>query len=232
MICVLTYNAPHRKTQDVLFGLVAKGYRDICVLATPFVERKTLYPIFKHRPHQCIPLSVTELCKNLSIELILTTLPETEIILSERKFNHILIAGAGLLPEGISKRFKIINSHPGYLPFVKGLDSLKWAIYQSLPVGVTSHFISAEADEGLLIEQAFVPLYFEDSFHSFAYRQYEMEVQLLINSIEMIKTKKEFPDLSDKSIAVRSRMSNHYELIMMERFNNLRLQAPSYRIIA
>ena len=33
MINVLTYNAPHRKTQDLLFRLKAKGYNDVSIIA-------------------------------------------------------------------------------------------------------------------------------------------------------------------------------------------------------
>ena len=49
MINVLTYNAPHRKTQDLLFRLKAKGYNDVCVLATPWEERKNFRPLIPHR---------------------------------------------------------------------------------------------------------------------------------------------------------------------------------------
>ena len=41
----------------------------------------------------------------------------------------MLIGGAGILPKKLVNSMKIINSHPAYLPYVRGLDSLKWAIY-------------------------------------------------------------------------------------------------------
>ena len=51
LIAVISYNTPHRKTQDVLFQLKAKGYENICVLALPFVKRENPFqPIFVHRP--------------------------------------------------------------------------------------------------------------------------------------------------------------------------------------
>ena len=83
---------------------------------------------------------------------------------------------------------KIINSHPAYLPYVRGLDSYKWAIYYGKPIGVTSHIISEEADSGYLIKKALVPIYNWDTFHSLALRQYELEIDLLVDSIEDIKT--------------------------------------------
>ena len=53
---------------------------------------------------------------------------------------------------------KIINSHPGYLPNLKGIDAIKWAIYGHQPIGVSTHYISEKADEGELIERVIVPV--------------------------------------------------------------------------
>ena len=62
---------------------------------------------------------------------------------------------------------------------MKGLDALKWAIYQEQPIGVTTHYISDTADGGELIERRVIPIYFEDSFHSLATRVYEVEIEML-----------------------------------------------------
>lgn len=39
------------------------------------------------------------------------------------------------------QKYRIINAHPGYIPVVRGLDSLKWAIVEGLPIGVTTHLL-------------------------------------------------------------------------------------------
>ena len=49
MISILTYDAPHRKTQDLLFRLKAKGYSDVNVFATPWQKRKNFIPLIPHR---------------------------------------------------------------------------------------------------------------------------------------------------------------------------------------
>lgn len=222
MICVLTYDTPHRKTQDVLLGLKARGHNDVCVAATPFVPRKVLFPLYKHRPSDCEQVELSEFCARLSYELVKTTTAGLEQLFTDRKFDHIIIAGAGLLPENLPVKFKIINSHPGYLPFVKGLDSLKWAIYNDAPVGVTLHYISPEADEGLLIDQVLVPLHAHDTFESFAHRQYDIEIDLLVRSTEILEGITVFHDLTDKSVMAGRRMPRHIEEVMMERFNERR----------
>ena len=142
------------------------------MIVIPWVERKTFKPIFKHRPSKCVKISVEELSARLQLSYSKVEINDLNNFLSEKPFKHILIAGAGLLPEEVARNHKIINSHPGYLPNVKGLDAFKWAIYQGQPIGVTTHFISDKADEGELIERRIIPIYFEDSFHSVAYRIY------------------------------------------------------------
>tara|TARA_Y200000002_G_C22599361_1_gene628831 strand:- start:802 stop:990 length:189 start_codon:yes stop_codon:yes gene_type:complete len=49
MYKVLTYNAPHRKTQDLLVRLKSRGYYDVEVIATPWVKRKSFKRKLPHR---------------------------------------------------------------------------------------------------------------------------------------------------------------------------------------
>ena len=48
MIYVLTYDFPHKKTQDLLFKLKLKDY-NVTVIGTPWVERKNFTPLIPHR---------------------------------------------------------------------------------------------------------------------------------------------------------------------------------------
>ena len=134
--------------------------------------------------------------------------------------NWILIGGAGMLPDHIVKSARVINSHPAYLPHVRGLDSLKWAIYYGKPIGVTTHIISTECDAGKLIRRELVPLYSWDTFHSVAQRQYEMEIDMLVDSIEDIKTSS-LKKLSVKESTPHRRMLHHYEVRLMKRFQQM-----------
>jgi len=148
--------------------------------------------------------------------------------LKENNFDHILIAIGTIMPPDIVRKYKIINSHPGYLPYVKGLDSLKWAIYKKLPIGVTTHFISEQTDEGILIEKKLLPVYSEDSFHAVAFRQYEMEVEMLVNSIEIVKKPFESVLLEDKQYLSTRRMPHRLEFEMMEIAQNLIENSPAF----
>ena len=232
MIAVITYDAPHRKTQDLLVQLKLNGYKDIQLVVIPWVERKNFQPLFQHRPSNRVDIKTETLCERLSLEFSKTPTENLHDFFEKNPFEYILIAGAGILPEDLAKNHRVINSHPGFLPNMKGLDAFKWAIYQGQPLGVTTHYISEKADEGELIERRKVPVYFEDSFHNLAYRVYETEIEMLVNSIEMIKSKKaSLESLADNNFSANRRMPHHLERIMMVRFEELRKGSPSFRKI-
>jgi phosphoribosylglycinamide formyltransferase-1 len=229
MIGIITYDAPHKKTQDLVYQLILKGHKDLHIVATPWVERKNFVPIYRHRPGKAIDTSLDQLCDQLSIGLSRQPMESLPDFLNQKKFDHILIAGAGILPESLAQAFKIINTHPGYLPYVKGLDAFKWAILQGHPIGVTTHYISEKADEGLLIQKKTVPVYFEDTFHSVAYRQYEMEIEMLADAVKIVEGHPTLEDLADDQYAANRRMPHHLEIKMMMKFEQLRAKAPSFR---
>lgn len=218
-IVVISYNTPHKKTQDVLFQLKAKGYQNVTVLALPFVLRENPFkPIYAHRPSTAIDVSPELLCERFLYRFKLVNANEISAYLKGHANDYVLIAGAGLLPDELVENHKLINSHPGWLPKVRGLDSLKWAIHNKQPLGVTCHFVDSEADAGFLIEQREVPVYANDTFHSVAYRQYELEIDMLVNSIEVIPSRTEFPSLSTTEFEATRRMPKAIEENLMADF--------------
>lgn len=220
-IVVISYNTPHRKTQDVLFQLKARGYQNVMVLALPFVQRENPFkPIYAHRPSTAINVDTHLLCDRLLYQFKTVTAEEIHPYLLENPTEYVLISGAGLLPDELVENHKLINSHPGWLPKVRGLDSLKWAIHNQQPLGVTCHFVDSEADAGFLIEQKEVPVYANDTFHSVAYRQYEIEIDLLINSIDVIPSRTEFPSLSTTEFEATRRMPKAIETEIMAKFES------------
>ena len=217
MIKVITYDATHRKTQDLLIRLKLRGYKNIQVIATPWQSRKNFKPLIPHRDLKPLELGPKEISNHFGYKFI----PCESIIDGiEGRNNLILIGGAGIIPKEALEKCTIINSHPAYLPFVRGLDALKWAIYFNKPIGVTTHVISEEPDAGYLIKREFVPLYSWDTFHSFAHRQYEMEINFLVDSIEDIKNSPLEPLPTNKAELMR-RMPHSKEIKLLKRFEAL-----------
>lgn len=224
-IAVITYNTPHRKTQDVLHGLKAKGYENVKVYALPFVQRENPFkPIYQHRPSKAINVDIAVYSKNFGYQFETTTADTLNQQLLYDKADFVIIAGAGLLPDELVETHKIINTHPGFLPKTRGLDSLKWAIVKGVEIGVTTHFVDTEADAGFLIEQQIVPVYSNDTFHSVAQRQYEIEIEMLVNSIEVIPTLNDFPSLSTTEFEATRRMSKAIEENLMSSFDQYKEQ--------
>jgi len=71
---------------------------------------------------------------------------------------------------------------------------------------------------GFLIEQQYVPVYGNDTFHSLANRQYETEIEMLVNSIELIPTLSEFKSLSSNEFEATRRMPKAIEENLMQSF--------------
>lgn len=219
-IAVITYDHPHRKTQDVVFGLKAKGYQDVKLYALPFVKReKPFKPIYSHRPSDCHDIYPEQLAANFGYQFQKVEITDLNDFFNEDKPEAILIAGAGILPAELVLNHKLINSHPAYLPEVRGLDALKWAIFNDKPIGVTSHYVNEKADAGYMIDRKIVQISNNDTFHSLAYRQYRMEIDMLLESIELIKEKTVFPTLEEKGDVYR-RMPKSKEKELLNNFKN------------
>ena len=178
---ILTYNKPHRKTYDLLCNLKAVGVNDVVVVALPWVEMKQFVPLYPHRPPAIVLVTPAEVSKNLGYHYIeLAGMEEFGQYLKEfESKNRILVAGAGVIPQNIVTDHICINAHPGLLPHMRGLDALKWAIYENEEIGVTLYRCGGKVDTGELIEKRVLKLHLYDTFFSIAQRLYELEITML-----------------------------------------------------
>ncbi len=207
-IGLITYDIPHKKTQDILIRLIG---RNVTVIAMPFKKRKQHKKLYSHRPEMNSKISTVELSEKLGFKYLESNNPAKII----RNLDVGLIGGCGIID---TMDAKIINSHPSYLPYCRGLDALKWAIYRGDPIGVTTHLINNDTDSGYLIEQEPIRVGFYDTFHSVALRQYELEIDMIIRAID--KPAKSKIDITNHD--VNKRMPIQLEPIMMNRFERLR----------
>ena len=223
-ICVLTYQTLHRKTMDTLFRLKASGYVNVCVYAKPFYYTKKYTPLVTHRPiieefYNFDSPQYFDIINNLQYEIRHIDAYEE---IREEADTIFLVCGAGLIPEKVVDKYCIINAHPGYIPMVRGLDALKWAIVENSPIGVTTHLLGKYVDAGDIIERRKVPIYHNDTFHTVAYRQYEMEIQMLVRAIEKKEQISFFTDGED--YPVHKRMPNEVEQKLYEKFEIYKVQ--------
>lgn len=219
MNVILTYDHPHRKTQDILFMVAAHGLK-VKVISIAWKERKRWIPIVKHRPDAMINIPLYEICDNLGIEYKYSE--DLFKDLSDVSPKNVFIAGSGILNKKITDKFDIINVHPAYLPYNRGLDALKWAVFNGTPLGVTAHYINEDIDSGKLIRQEFVNICYEDSFYCFADRVYWKEIKMLLEMIKENPSVEKYEDIIDRGLSVNRRMPHNLEIKMLQRFENIR----------
>lgn len=228
MIYVLTYNAPHRKTFDTLTLLKENSYKDVTVLGMDFHYKKSFSPLLQHRPPVINNIMPHDLCEKLGYSYI--NINRSSAIPHYLRENHksiILICGSGIIPEEIISQYYFINAHPAYLPYDRGLDAYKWSIWNGHPIGVTTHLLSSEIDAGMMIQQKKIPIFKTDSFESLAFRQYETEIRMLVEAIELLKTGKLLQKIDINGFEkVNKRMPKDIESKLLEKFQEM-IHTPS-----
>jgi phosphoribosylglycinamide formyltransferase-1 len=172
---LITYDVPHRKTQEVLLGIHLKRRYELRLLIAPFTPHRNREVVFRHRPEQFTGPSATELSRQLGIPM----LP----LASETAFESLdicLVLGAGLIKEDSIRDGFILNAHPGLIPLVRGLDSFKWSVLNDHPLGVSLHFIDKEVDKGQLVATERTPVFQSDDIEVLARRHYQLEIMMMI----------------------------------------------------
>ena len=130
----------------------------------------------------------------------------------------LLVCGAGIIPQNIIKTCTVINSHPGYIPLVRGLDAFKWAIAEDKPIGVTTHIIGGEVDAGEIIRRKIIPVYKNDTFHAAAQRVYENEILMLAEALTLLNEEHKCIPAGDNEL--HRRMPPEIERGLMKAFED------------
>jgi len=216
-IIVLTYTQPHRKTYDTVCLLKAKGYKNVMLIAVDYHYIKHFKPLVEHRPSCLYDIKPIDLAERMGfVYREFHSLEDLDY--NEFLDSVFLICGAGIIPESLVKNCKIINSHPGILPNVRGLDALKWALFQKQPIGVTVHLVTEKPDTGILISQQIIDILPFDNIQSLGYRLYELEIKMLVDSIELLNMallKKQC--IEDTNCELHKRMSKKDETILIKK---------------
>jgi len=215
MCCVLTYDHPHRKTQDLLSILKLKGY-EVFVVGTPWIEKKIARPLLEHKPGS--KRHIKDVCSALGYSYEVSG--DLLSYFNVRKPELVLVGAAGILPEDVVRNFTIINSHPGYLPYCRGLDALKWSLYEDLPVGVTTHILDKNVDMGRLIRRVKTPIGPDNAFGDIARRHYDLEVSLLADAAEDIKNAPR-TELSGTESRIHGRMPRPVEIELKRKLDKI-----------
>jgi len=210
---VITYDAPHLKTEQVVLGLLARGYR-FDLWAIPFQARPARQTLIQHRPAMDDAPHPEALAQHYALAF--------DRVADSRHlptgYDVLLIAGAGLLPAEVVTKVRTINCHPGLAPAVRGLDAFKWAIYDGQPLGVTLHQVDVEVDRGMPLALLRTPVFPDDSLERLARRHYQAEIGLLVD-FERWSSRPMAPDATLTGRPARLRMPLAIEREVLERFD-------------
>jgi phosphoribosylglycinamide formyltransferase-1 len=217
--CLITYEVPHLKTQQVFFNLIRMGLqKDLSLMFAPFTERKKRQVVLAHRPEQFLGADPNRLATTYGIRTY--ALDDWRIALQNEDI--FIICGSNLLPDDFAATGRVLNAHPGLLMQSRGLDSFKWAIFEGKQVGVTLHFIDANVDAGVVVHTEPTPVFIEDSMETFAQRHYEAEIDIISNFKRYIESS-DSPTIYTQANA-HMRMSNAKEREMMSHFDQYKIQ--------
>ena len=176
-VSLITYDIPHKKTQDVLSHLVQRDRYALSLTLVPFKPRPKRETLFQHRPVQRTGPDPHHLAQAHGVE----TFDLGDWRAFHPQIDYFLICGAGLLEGEFCERAQILNVHPGLIPQTRGLDSFKWCIHQGQRLGNTLHRIDAGVDLGTVFHHRLTDVFEQDDIAVLARRHYDAEVDLLIN---------------------------------------------------
>jgi phosphoribosylglycinamide formyltransferase-1 len=186
-IALLSYNFPHKKTQDFILRVIAEGYKIDVIYAADAVKLNITGSTIKTKINHIGLVHPRKIAENLGIDYIV--IPHDSEALSEdiksRQIDIGLITGARILKEDVINCFRlgVINFHPGVIPDARGLDALLWSIYRKDPIGVTAHLIDKRIDAGGLLEIRKINIYASDTLLDLSERLYEIQLDMIACAI-------------------------------------------------
>ncbi len=205
----ITYNVPHRKSQEIFLRLIRDPEIEITVFVADFKTRKGRDVLFQHRPSQNFGIELSEIAKAQGIKVY----PISEMLDFKDKIDYAMVGAANLLPDDLVTAFRIINCHPGLIPASRGLDSFKWAVLNDVPIGNTIHFIDTQVDSGEMLHQEITPLYKSDSIETFAARHYMYEINIMSNFKQYLKEGSKVEGLEEKDARMRMKYETEEEML-------------------
>ena len=102
----------------------------------------------------------------------------------QRAPSLLLLAGCGIVDSSLLTipKLGVLNCHPALLPGARGVDVIEWSLIRDLPLGVTTHFVSANVDAGPIILRRDVMPRPGDSLAEFRMRMLRMQARCLADA--------------------------------------------------
>jgi folate-dependent phosphoribosylglycinamide formyltransferase PurN len=162
-------------------------------------------------------ISIKDICKKEEIPIIFfDKLYDKHIIEKIRRVEPdlIVLGGAPIIKKEIIEipKIAVLNSHPGILPFAKGIDVVSQSILNNIPVGATVFKVDEGVDSGpiILIKQ-FKTSYYGMKLHEIEAKVEEISALAMLEAIQLISEGDyEFVPQTEKGTMFKSLDFNKY----------------------
>lgn len=191
---LFAYDFPHYKSQEILVRLFAEGYPIKYVILAPFRKLKRAETQYRDAPSYAGMMDLKMLCERLGIPYLVAphNSEEAEAYIREHPVKYGILAGAQIIKGNIISLFPddggVINTHEAMLPWVRGLDVLKWSVKKDLPIANSIHFITEAIDEGRLIYQEKVEIREDDTPIDVTLRFIQMKPDSVVKALRVLET--------------------------------------------
>lgn len=190
-IGVFVYDFEHWKSQQGIQNLILSKNKPEVIFAAPRVELKFYRSKIRTTPKDLFLIHPKKIAEHYGVDycVVKHNSEETVDLVKKYKLDLGIILGARILKTHVIKAFNkgVLNMHPGILPDNRGLDTIKWAIFNDLPQGVTTHLIDGEIDRGLFVEKDEINIYEDDTLLDLQIRIENLEQKMMLSSIDLIK---------------------------------------------
>lgn len=195
-VALFAYNFEHKKTQDIIFYLLANKYKIDVILAANPVELNIKPSSIRTKIKHDFLIHPKRIAENFGIryEVVEHNSKETSEILKESNIDIGIISGARILKSHIieSCNVGILNLHPAILPECRGLDSLLWSLEKDIDLGVTGHLIQKQVDSGKIIYKDTISIKKDDTILDLNERLYDKQLDILIKSLDILYQKENY----------------------------------------
>ncbi len=203
----------HLKVLNIANDLVQKNY-DISIYAFPFrktKKRNKAKIYFKDRPDPILKrFDFKNFCKKNKIKYYKMSGWNSESLKLFNRNNKnkvYLHCIKKIIPENFIRGNIILNAHPGILPLARGIDSFKWTIVNTLPIGVTLHKIDKFIDCGTVLKRSYVYIDKFDNLSDIVKKSFNLECFLLSNFEFYIKNLKKKVNIQNSSFYFSKKIS-------------------------
>ncbi|MDC3280444.1 formyltransferase family protein [bacterium] len=201
IIAIFGYDFHHYKTNTIIKDTFINGFSIGAVLLAPkidYISNGNIGSIDNDSKND----EIREFCKANNINFYRIKHNDNskiKMIVDSNNIDVGLIGGAKIIHQSVIKLFKsgIINYHPGRIPETSGLDSLYRTIENFVPPCVTAHLIDQKIDAGLLINEAIVEVFKDDTLESISSRILKKQIEINQFVLRDVKDKKlNFPKIN------------------------------------